>query len=118
MQINGVELYLDYGSISFTEKIEAAIREIQNRMEDVTRFETESEGQKKFVQEIHRFIDNVWGDGMYEKLGLDPDRFADHADIFADIMDESYRQRTEIQNQIQKRTAKYSPNRAQRRAKK
>lgn len=118
MQINGVELNFDFGSISFTEKFDVALQKMQSNSNSIKECKTEAEVKRKFVQELHQFINEVWGDDTYEKIGIDPDRFSDNADLLTNIADESNRLRMEDQERIKKLASKYTPNRAQRRAKK
>lgn len=116
MQINGVELIFDVGSNSFIERYDNAFLTFKENMTSLP--EGSKEFFNKLAPELRLFIDTVWGDGVYDSLKLNPDRNDVHLDLLYDIADEAGRVQTEFSDRYQKRMAKYTPNRAQRRAKK
>lgn len=116
MQINGVELIFDIGSNSFIKRYDNAVLTFKENMNSLP--EGSEEFFDKLVPELRLLIDTVWGDGVYDSLKLNPDRNDVHLDLMYDISDEMDRAQAEFSDRYQKRMAKYTPNRAQRRAKK
>lgn len=118
MQINGVELLFDFDRISFSERFEEAAKEFNGSLGNARNNESDAVFCKKLVPALRRFIDKVWGDGVYDSLKLNADKLSDHLDLYYDILDETVRSKGEQVARYQSRMEKYSPNRAQRRAKK
>lgn len=115
MQIKGVELDFKLTNADDAGRFEHAVDELNRALQK----QPADKGLKAIIEYqcglAKDFVNRIFGDETtYEKLGVAPNDLEENNEIVEMIIDESERQKDSITS----RNKRYSPNRAQRRAKK
>lgn len=112
MTINGVELPFKLTNATTADRYETALRVMQADADHLRANPPErlADGIRSQIALVRAFVDGVFGDGIYAKLGADPDDLDENLDIVAQIIADAGEQT----KAIQKRNAKYSPTRSAR----
>lgn len=113
MQINGVELELKLTNASFADRIEKALNDFESKAKNTPIEKGLAEIIRYQCEAVKEFFNSVFGEGTYEKLHLDPEDLDENFDAASILIDELDKQKNNVVNKF----SKYSPNRAQRRAK-
>lgn len=113
MQINGIELKIRLTNASFAGRFEQSVRDLNQKLKEKPSFDDLEAAIRYQCNTVKNFILGVFGDGVYEKLGVDPEDLDENYQLMEDIMAEAEKQK----NAIVSKRSKYTPNRAQRRAK-
>lgn len=113
MQINGIELEIRLTNASFAGRFEKAVRDLNQAIKGKPAFDDLEAAIRYQCDAVKKFVLGVFGDGVYEKLGVDPEDLDENYQLMEDIMAEAEKQK----NSIVSKRSKYTPNRAQRRAK-
>ena len=114
MTLKGIELEFKLTKASTAERYENALKAMRARADALREQPMESlaAGLRAQITLVREFVDAVFGEGVYDKLGLDPDELEEHLDVVQSIVDEAGVQTREIQARVNK----YTPNRSARRA--
>lgn len=112
MTINGIELPFKLTNATTADKYETALRAMQEESNRLRENPPErlADGIRSQIMMAREFVDGVFGEGTYAKLGADPDDLDENLDIVAQIIEDGVEQT----KAIQKRNAKYSPERSAR----
>lgn len=112
MTINGVELPFKLTNAASAARYEAALAEMREAAESFAKNPTESlaENVRRQISLVRGFVDRLFGEGTYDKLGADPDDLDESLDIYAQIIADG----TEQAKAVQRRNAKYAPERGKR----
>lgn len=113
MNINGVELNVDFTDADFIEKIEQGRLKVDGKLEELQKNKnnlTPAEGIRQECRIVKDFIDYVFGDGTSEKIFGGKDSLKMCIEIFEDIFNERDKQL----KSLNERVSLYSPERLQR----
>ena len=113
LNINGVELELDLMDAEVAEKYEKAIKELDRKEKEKN---TEGLSLAQVIRQecayVFEFFNEVWGEGTDKKVFGGKTNYNECEKAFKDVVDYC---KEEIER-LKTRTAKYSSNRADRRA--
>lgn len=115
MQINGHELKFSMTNAETAARFEQALTAMQRAAQDLEDAPPQSlaEGIRRQIQSAADFIACIFGDSVtLESLGCDADELMDCLDVVEQVIDEANAQK----EKLDRRFARYAPNRAQRRA--
>lgn len=113
LNINGIELEVDFLDVEVMERYEQALEEIQNHERDI-KGKKMSEVIRQQCQSVFDFFDNVFGEGTAEDVFSTGMNFLECFKALEAVIQYANGQLEEAN----KLGNKYSPNRAQRRSKK
>lgn len=115
IKINDVELQFDVMDADHLEKYEAALLEVKNtKLADGL---TASQRIKEQCKIVKNFFDKVCGPQTSEKIFGDSHNYRTHYEAFESFVMQANAEAEAEQKAIEDRAAKYTLNRAQRRAK-
>ncbi len=109
MQVNGMELEFKITNAKFARKYEQAFEKMRHACEALP--DTLAENIRAQCQAVKKLTDTLFGAGVYEQLGLDPDDLDENLDFVDRMIQEAALQK----EQALHRYDKYLPNRAARR---
>ena len=109
MLVNGIELEFKITNVKFAQKYEQAFAKMQQECETLPN--TLAENICAQCQAVRTLTETLFGTGMYEKLGIDPDDLEENLDFIERIIQEASMQKEKALH----RYDKYLPNRATRR---
>lgn len=109
MQVNGMELDFKITNAKFAQKYEQAFEKMRRACETLP--DTLAENIRAQCQAVKKMTDTLFGAGVYEQLGLDPDDLDENLDFVGQIIQEVGTQK----EQALHRYDKYLPTRATRR---
>ena len=109
MQVNGMELNFKITNGKVAQKYERAFEEMRRACETLP--DTLAENIRAQCQAVNKLTDTLFGAGVYETLGLDPDDLDENLDFVDRIIQEAALPK----EQALHRYDKYLPNRAARR---
>lgn len=115
MQINGHELKFSMTNADTAARFEKALLSMQRAAQDLEAAPPQSlaEGIRRQIQSAEEFITCIFGDAVtLESLDCDTDELMDCLDVVEQVIDEANTQK----EKLDRRFARYAPNRAQRRA--
>ena len=110
MKINGVELNVNFMDAEFVEKIENLSKEVHEQAEKAKselKNMTYSQQIKEECKIIKNFFDNLFGEGISDKIFGDKNDLMLCLSAFQDLMEAKVRQQQEMNSLF----AKYSPDR-------
>ena len=112
MKIREIEVDFDFLDADDVERFEKEARRVKEECEIKNKQEMSySEAIREECNIIDRFFDNVFGNGIAEKLFNGKKNLNEHIKAFEDIVKEKIEQRKGLQNTLDR----YQPNREQRR---
>lgn len=115
MQIRGVEVNFDFLDADNIEKFEDEAKKVKEKADSYKKQEMKlSEAIKTECGIIKTFFNNVFGEGTALKVFGEKNNLNDCIKAFSDIVEYKVKQQKDIENTF----ARYTPNRAQRRANK
>lgn len=107
MNLNGIEIDFNFLDADNVEKFENEARKVVEKSEKTQKEElTYSEAIRQECDVVEDFIDNVFGEGLSEKIFNGKKDLLDHIKIFQKIVDEKNNKQAELQNLYNK----YAPN--------
>lgn len=116
MQINGHELKFSMTNVKTADKFEKALVHMKEATDAVQNEPVPggmADSIRRQIEIAETFVSDIFGEDVtFSALGIDLDELVDCLDVVEQIIDEAAAQK----DQLQRRTARYSPNRAQRRA--
>lgn len=113
MNINGVELNIDFTDADLIEKIDEGNKIVQEevkKLEDNRGEISPAEGIRQECKILKDFLDYVFGDGISEKIFGNKDSLKECLQAFEDIINERNSQLNNLQDVVNK----YSPDRLKR----
>ena len=112
MKIRDIEVDFDFLDADDVERFEKEARKVKEECEIKNKQEMSySEVIREECNIIDRFFDNVFGEGIAEKLFNGKKNLNEHLKAFGDIVKEKIEQQKGLQNTLDR----YQPNREQRR---
>lgn len=112
MKIREIEVKFDFLDADDMEKFEKEAEKVKNKCKETKAEEMSySEAIKKECKIINEFFDNVFGNGISEKIFKGKNNLTEHIKAFEDIVNEKILQ----QKQLNSTFERYQPNREQRR---
>lgn len=107
MTINGIEFKFKLTNAAVAERYEKALHTMHRKGEALEKKPPEElsqaiRAQTKLVEE---FMDTVFGEGTYGKLGTDPDDLEENLDLVAQVNAEAARQVADTKRKIGKYSA-------------
>ena len=116
-EYNGVSLTLDLQDADQAAALEAANEQIVLDEQEAQKEEKLSALMLAECRMYRRFFDAVFGEGAAGRLFGEKNHRGRMLDAFESFVEFGYRQRDEIVRETSERLSRFSPNRAQRRAK-
>lgn len=113
MQINSVELNVQFTNADFVERYENAVEKLQKKSMDIPK-DSWSKAIRYQIATVKEYVDEIFGDGSYASIHLNPDDLDEHLNIIEEISKEFIAQKTSFTQRMNQ----YKPNRSQRRTKK
>lgn len=86
MKVNGVELELNLLKASIAERYEAAFRTMQEDVENIPKGVTLAESIRQQCTIVKHLVENLFGEGVYEKIVKDPEDLKEHLDLAKTIV--------------------------------
>lgn len=112
MKIRNIEVDFDFLDADDVERFEKAAKRVVEECQSKGKKEmTHAEVIREECSIIEKFFDNVFGEGIAEKLFNGKKNLNDHIKAFEDIIN----QKNEQQKDLQSTLNRYQPNREQRR---
>ena len=112
MKIRNIEVDFDFLDADDIERFENEAKRLLNKCDEEAKKDySSSESIKAQCRIIEEFIDNVFGEGLSEKIFIKRNNLKEHLEIYEEIIKEKELENNEIQNKF----GKYQPNREQRR---
>ena len=112
MKIRNIEVKFDFLDADDVERFEKEAQKIKEECELKNKKEMSySEIIKEECKIIDNFFDNVFGEGISEKIFKGKKNLNEHIKVFEDIINEKINKQKELQNTFER----YQPNREQRR---
>jgi len=112
MKIKNIEIDFDFLDANDVERLEKATQKLVDKAEQYKEKEISmSEEIRLECEIIDNFLDEVFGEGVSQKLFNGKQNLKEHADVFQDIMNEKIRYNKDIEAVYQR----YQPNRDTRR---
>lgn len=118
MKIKNIEVEFSFSDVDDLERLENAAKKVKEISAECEKKELSvSEAIREECKIINVFFDEVFGEGISEKLFNGKNDLKEHIDLFKDIIDEKVRQTNAFQNMYNniEYGSKYMPNREQRR---
>ena len=112
MNIRGIEVEFDFLDADDVERFEKEASEVKRLCQE--RGQVEMSGFQMIREEcqiINNFFDNVFGEGVSEKMFKGKNNLGEHIKAFEDIVNEKIKRQQGLQNTM----ARYQPNRETRR---
>ncbi|WP_300902234.1 DUF6673 family protein [uncultured Clostridium sp.] len=122
LKINNVELNMDVFDADFSEKVEAEMEKVVKESKNSdNRFKQGGLKRSQYLKQqckiIFDFFDNIWGEGTHKKIFEERSNLKECIIAFERFVN-AYKEENEKEaKEMQELTAKYSPNRVQRRNK-
>lgn len=114
MQIRGVEVDFDFLDADNVEKFENEAEKVKKQADEYKKQEMKlSEAIKIECGIIKNFFDKVFGEGTALRVFGEKNNLNDCIEAFSEIIEYKVKQQKDLENAF----ARYTPNRAQRRAK-
>lgn len=113
MQINGVNLEIKLFDSDFVTKYERAFEHLGSREVEAGQFTSLADAIQFMIGAYRETIDTIYGEGVYDSLGLSKTDYLENRKFMDDYIAESKRE----SKVLREHARQYSPNRAQRRAK-
>lgn len=112
MEINGITLNFKLTNAKVAERYESALKELQKEADQLEKKPLPGLAENIYAQIdlVHRFVDSIFGAGTYDSLGVDPDDLDENLDIATQITEYAKNQC----KAIQRRNARYAPERSKR----
>ena len=112
MKIKNIEIDFNFLDADNVEKFEQEAKKVVEKSEkSKTQKLTNSESIRKECEVVEEFIDNVFGEGLSEKIFEGKKDLLEHIKVFQEIADEKNKKQAELQSLYNR----YAPNRQQRR---
>lgn len=112
MKIKNIEVDFDFLDANDVERLEKATQKLVDKTEEYKEKEISmSEEIRLECEIIENFLDEVFGNGISEKLFNGKQNLKEHVDVFQDIMNEKIKYNKDIEAMYQR----YQPNRDTRR---
>lgn len=112
MKIKDIEIDFDFLDADNVEKFEKeAIKVIEESQKKEIVELSYSETIRRECKVVENFIDNVFGEGISQKIFKGKTNLTEHIQVFQIIIDEKNRKQQDLQNLLNR----YSPNRERRR---
>lgn len=112
MKIRDIEVDFDFLDADDVERFEKEAKRVIEESSKKEKIEMSySEAIREECRIIKEFFDNVFGNGISEKIFKGKNNLADHIKAFEDIVKEKNQQQIGLQNTLDR----YQPNREQRR---
>lgn len=118
MNLKGIEVNFSFTNADDLERLENSAKKVKEISDEYKKKELSvSEAIREECKIINDFFDEVFGEGISEKLFNGKNDLKEHIDLFKDIIDEKVRQTNAFQNMYNniEYGSKYMPNREQRR---
>lgn len=118
MRIKNIEVEFSFSDADDLERLENSAKKVKEISDEYKKKELSvSEAIREECKIINDFFDEVFGEGISEKLFNEKNDLKEHIDLFKDIIDEKVRQTNAFQNMYNniEYGSKYMPNREQRR---
>ena len=118
MKIKNIEVDFSFSDADDLERLENSAKKVKEISAEYEKKELSvSEAIREECKIINDFFDEVFGEGISEKLFNGKNDLKEHIDLFKDIIDEKVRQNNAFQNMYNniEYNSKYMPNREQRR---
>lgn len=118
MRIKNIEVEFSFSDADDLERLENSAKKVKEISDEYKKKELSvSEAIREECKIINDFFDEVFGEGISEKLFNGKNDLKEHIDLFKDIIDEKVRQTNAFQNMYDniEYNSKYMPNREQRR---
>lgn len=118
MRIKNIEVEFSFSDADDLERLENSAKKVKEISAEYEKKELSvSEAIREECKIINDFFDEVFGEGISEKLFNGKNDLKEHIDLFKDIIDEKVRQTNAFQNMYNniEYNSKYMPNREQRR---
>lgn len=112
MTINGKELKFKLTNAATAERYEAALHRMEVETQKAQQNPPQSLAEAIRAQTgiVQHFVDGIFGEGTYATLGIDPDELDDNLEVAGQIIADAGEQ----SKAIQRRNARYSPERGKR----
>ena len=112
MKIRDIEVDFDFLDADDVEKFENECKKVLEESENIKKEEMSlSDGIRKECTIINDFFDNVFGEGISNKIFNGKMNLSEHIKAFDDIVKEKVKQQNDLNNTFER----YQPNREQRR---
>lgn len=112
MKIRDIEVDFDFLDADDVERFEKEAKRVIEESSKKEKIEMSySEAIREECRIIKEFFDNVFGNGISEKIFKGKNNLVDHIKVFEDIVKEKNQQQIGLQNTLDR----YQPNREQRR---
>ena len=112
MKIRDIEVDFDFLDADDVERFEKEAKRLLDRCDEEAKNNyTSSETIKVQCRIVEEFFDNVFGEGISEKIFIKRNNLKEHLEIYEEIIKESQSQNNEMRSKF----GKYQPNREQRR---
>lgn len=112
MNIRGIEIDFDFLDADNVEILEKEIQKVLEKNQESKLVKKNlSDAIKTECNIIDDFIDNVFGQGISEKIFQGKKNLTEHIKVFEEIIENKIKQQNELQNTFNR----YMPNRQQRR---
>lgn len=112
MKLKNIEIEFDFLDADDVEKLENAYQKVVDETEKFKKQELSmSEEIRVECKIIDEFLDNVFGEGIAQKLFNGKMSLKEHTDIFQEILDEKIKYSKDLENVYQR----YKPNKEERR---
>ena len=118
MRIKNIEVEFSFSDADDLERLENSAKKVKEISDEYKKKELSvSEAIREECKIINDFFDEVFGEGISEKLFNGKNDLKEHIDLFKDIIDEKVRQTNAFQHMYNniEYGSKYMPNREQRR---
>ena len=118
MKLKDIEVDFSFTDADCLERLEKASKKVQEEAKEHKKEEMSlSEAIRKECGIINNFIDEVFGEGIAEKVFKGKNDLQEHMELFTDIMNAKIEMTRATQNLYdnKKKKAKYMPNRETRR---
>jgi len=112
MKIRDIEVDFDFLDADDVERFEKEAKKLLDKCdEEAKKAYSSSETIKVQCRIIEEFFDNVFGEGLSEKIFVKRNNLKEHLEMYEDIIKERNKEDIEIKNKF----GRYQPNREERR---
>lgn len=112
MKIRNIEVDFDFLDADDVERFENEAQKLLNKCDEEAKKDySASESIKVQCKIVEEFFDNVFGEGISEKIFVKRNNLKEHLEIYEEVIKEKKAEENEIKNKF----GRYQPNREQRR---
>ena len=112
MKIRNIEVEFDFLDADDVERFEREAKRVLDKCDEEAKKQySASESIKSQCKIVEEFFNNVFGQGISEKIFVKRNNLKEHLEVYEEIIKESQSRNNEMRNKF----VKYQPNREQRR---